>query len=1342
MNYKNKFLVPTILSTTALLTIHNTASADAYEDSDEAEENIHNIDESLVDTIEQAEVENVDVEVDDDLIHAEDVIEVVEEDSDKAFETFIEEELAETEEVIEDDADDLLEPVDVDLLGDDVTVEVTEDEAEEVALLSVTDEDIAVDDTALLDVTEEAVEDTAEEVLEDDTALEDVTEEAAEDTAEEVLEDNTALEDVTEEAAEDTAEEVLEDDTALEDVTEEAAEDTVAEDTITISEEDLAAIETVVESLTEDEKAVILEAEAETLEVDEAFYQDVAAMLSAHDEDLAAEIYTWGKSSKTTLSNAISDINRYIERNGFNAPNVTYNHVAHFPEYEYRDGKGKPDGIVIHDVGNPNSTIHDEIAYMSRNWQNAFVHAFVDKDHIIQIADTDNLAWGAGRYSNQRHIQIELVHHDNAHDFAKSINNYADYVANLLYKYKLPATNADSSNGDGTIWSHEGVSHILGGTASPDPHQYFAKFGYTYNEFVNLIGNKYDDLYHDRVAPSLQLPVEQNTTSKVGTVNPGNRGIYQSVSDVRTSNASQYTGGTFTINRSAVYNYDTYYLLENDKGVIGWMHEADVNIQDRGSSVGGQAPAPTPEPEVKPTPKPTPVPSPKPETSPVVNTSVETINAKPVRVIDGTVQVFSSVYSNTDNFTLASPHVGQTLYAKETITRNNNGYYGVSRTENGPRIGWIKVGELNDYTPPAKPAPAPVKPSTPETTGHKDEVKLSNNARILGSVFNQNSFLSGNTFARENLFANETYTHNNVKYYGVSKSINGARLGWVNANQLNFINASVAPKPKPEVTKPTPTPKPTPKPSAPESTGHKDEVKLNSNVRILGSVFNQSNSIAGNAFAKDNLFVKETYTHNNVKYYGVSKSLNGARLGWVKASDLSFVNNTPAPTPKPAPAKPETNRPNTNVTSVQPTSVNINGSNVRLYSSVYSGSSISANPFVSSNLYATETVTYNNVKYFGVSRSQNGVRVGWVREQDLKFPTVTVTPPSSSGSETPNAALGSNAVRVGNDVNIYYSVFSNNAMSSRPFSNSMLYTSETFKHNNVTYYSVSRTKNGARLGWVRENDLRFVSVGNEGTAAPSPELTPPKQDVGFIGEAAVYTDKNINFTLSQMLNKQLSTPWKPQFNNGNGWRNATAAEVEKYLNPDNYNSDTLRYSFLELDKAQDIDPDAMNRGLLVSKGTLTNQGNAFSQAAKQHGVNEVYLISHALLETGHGTSRLASGVTLDANGNLSDNGKTYYNMFGIGAVDHNALLGGARHAQKMGWDTPEKAITGGAEFISNGYLARGQNTLYSMRWNPENPGSHQYATDVTWASKNAEMMNRYYQQLGLEGKYFSRYNLK
>ena len=91
-------------------------------------------------------------------------------------------------------------------------------------------------------------------------------------------------------------------------------------------------------------------------------------------------------------------------------------------------------------------------------------------------------------------------------------------------------------------------------------------------------------------------------------------------------------------------------------------------------------------------------------------------------------------------------------------------------------------------------------------------------------------------------------------------------------------------------------------------------------------------------------------------------------------------------------------------------------------------------------------------------------------------------------------------------------------------------------------------------------------------------------------------------------------------------------------------------------------------------------------------------------------------------------------MYGINAIDSNPLVGGATYAYEKGWFTPEAAIKGGAAFIGSGYVNKGQDTLYKMRWNPlyaatYGKASHQYATDIAWAYKQTSKMYELYQLL-------------
>ena len=206
----------------------------------------------------------------------------------------------------------------------------------------------------------------------------------------------------------------------------------------------------------------------------------------------------------------------------------------------------------------------------------------------------------------------------------------------------------------------------------------------------------------------------------------------------------------------------------------------------------------------------------------------------------------------------------------------------------------------------------------------------------------------------------------------------------------------------------------------------------------------------------------------------------------------------------------------------------------------------------------------------------------------------------------------------------------------------------------------------------------------------------------------------------------------------NTWRNPTRSDVKYYLDPNNND----RFQHLVLTSSAGVPATELNR-ILQGKGVLEGLGQAFIDGGKQHAVNEVYLISHALLETGHGTSTLAKGVEVgkDKNGNLvlvnSSNRsnltdiKTTYNMFGIGAVDSNPLRGGAFRAYNEGWYTPEAAIKGGAKFIADRYIHNKyqQNTLYKMRWNPANPGYPQYATDIAWAVKQVTQIKNMYSLL-------------
>lgn len=208
-----------------------------------------------------------------------------------------------------------------------------------------------------------------------------------------------------------------------------------------------------------------------------------------------------------------------------------------------------------------------------------------------------------------------------------------------------------------------------------------------------------------------------------------------------------------------------------------------------------------------------------------------------------------------------------------------------------------------------------------------------------------------------------------------------------------------------------------------------------------------------------------------------------------------------------------------------------------------------------------------------------------------------------------------------------------------------------------------------------------------------------------------YTSYDISFP--QIIRIQMGLNPPPKIWRNGGMSYATESETAEYMNPNSFYTDAYKYQFLDLSKPNNVSEETLNN-YLDDKGVMKGMGAAFIEAAKEYNVSEVYLVAHACLESGNGTSQLATGVEV--------NGTTVYNLFGIGAYDANPVGNGSQRAYSQGWTSVESAIKGGAKWISENYVNSPdgrQNTLYKMLWNPENPGTHQYATDIGWAVKQA-----------------------
>ncbi|NBI08146.1 SH3 domain-containing protein [Senegalia massiliensis] len=260
---------------------------------------------------------------------------------------------------------------------------------------------------------------------------------------------------------------------------------------------------------------------------------------------------------------------------------------------------------------------------------------------------------------------------------------------------------------------------------------------------------------------------------------------------------------------------------------------------------------------------------------------------------------------------------------------------------------------------------------------------------------------------------------------------------------------------------------------------------------------------------------------------------------------------------------------------------------------------------------------------------------------------------------------------------------------------------------------------GKVVGWVHGGYLKGEEEAHTVSRGETGNLYSIKVD------AAVLNVRNKPSESGSLLSRVKADEIYIVLGEQNGWYKIKVNGIVGWVSGD-YTSNSNKapqemYQFLVLSGSSGLDASQLNN-ILKGKGILEGKGAAFIEASRKYNINEIYLISHALLETGYGKSTLATGVKV--------NGKIVYNMYGIGAYDSNPIGGGSQYAYNSGWFTPEQAIIGGAKFISEKYVNNPnykQDTLYKMKWNPDSPGVHQYATDIGWASKQTRKIKELYE---------------
>ena len=165
------------------------------------------------------------------------------------------------------------------------------------------------------------------------------------------------------------------------------------------------------------------------------------------------------------------------------------------------------------------------------------------------------------------------------------------------------------------------------------------------------------------------------------------------------------------------------------------------------------------------------------------------------------------------------------------------------------------------------------------------------------------------------------------------------------------------------------------------------------------------------------------------------------------------------------------------------------------------------------------------------------------------------------------------------------------------------------------------------------------------------------------------------------------------FDNGT-WLCASDKVIKYQMDPRNILNEENIFQFKELnyvENAQNIEglqsltEDTFLEGESISKAII--------EAGKNSNLDPYFIASRLIQEQGRNGTVLSRGCEY--------NGITVYNPFNINATGNSSeeiIQNASRYAYEKGWDTLEKGLIGGIGFMKEGYINKGQNTLYLQKF--------------------------------------------
>lgn len=266
-----------------------------------------------------------------------------------------------------------------------------------------------------------------------------------------------------------------------------------------------------------------------------------------------------------------------------------------------------------------------------------------------------------------------------------------------------------------------------------------------------------------------------------------------------------------------------------------------------------------------------------------------------------------------------------------------------------------------------------------------------------------------------------------------------------------------------------------------------------------------------------------------------------------------------------------------------------------------------------------------------------------------------------------------------------------------------------------SYKVLLREIHNAHPSWT----FKAIHTGIDWNTLVSNEINKSGQIKNLVWTSSTYP--HYNWRATAVGYNWATDTWSPY--DGKVWFAASDELVSYYLDPRTYLYENYVFVFESLSYQQGMQTEAGVESILagsfmshtVPPGETLTYAQLIMEAAAQSGVSPYHIASRIKQEMGNTVGTASSGTVAGYEG--------IYNFYNIGAYDTStgsAAVSGLKWASTPGsynrpWNSVSKSIINGAKYLAASYIAVGQDTLYTQKFNVTNKASlfsHQYMSNV------------------------------